>query len=145
MGLFVDRNGRRKSPVTLLGFTMMLIFIVVYGVLFAVLAEPLYRWIAFESTVATVAVQSLIVAVVGTAVCCLAYLLPDKRIASFAFWGMLVMTALFYVLVLMLDAEQRPIMVQLLSIYCLAPAIVGNLIGQPIYFKVKGEAEEDDD
>lgn len=39
MSLFIDRHNRRKSPLTLAAFGAALLYLCIYGVLYALLAE----------------------------------------------------------------------------------------------------------
>ena len=43
MNLFIDKNHRRKSPIAIAGFFATLLDLCIYGVLYTLLAEPLYR------------------------------------------------------------------------------------------------------
>ena len=81
MSFFIDRFNRRKSPIALAAFAAALLYIVIFGLLYALLAEPLYRAVSLSTPLATTAVHSAIIAAVGTAVCCLLFLLKDKRVA----------------------------------------------------------------
>ena len=42
MNLFIDKNHRRKSPIAIAGFFATLLDLCIYGVLYTLLAEPLY-------------------------------------------------------------------------------------------------------
>ena len=81
MNLFIDKNHRRKSPIAIAGFFATLLDLCIYGVLYTLLAEPLYRQLTLPSTAATNAVHTLIIALAGTAIGSLLFLLRDKRVA----------------------------------------------------------------
>lgn len=49
MRLFIDRHNRRKSPLALAAFGAALLYLCVYGVLYALLAEPLYRHVRLSN------------------------------------------------------------------------------------------------
>lgn len=87
MNLFIDKNHRRKSPIAIAGFFATLLDLCIYGVLYTLLAEPLYRQLTLPSTAATNAVHTLIIALAGTAIGSLLFLLRDKRVALFGFGG----------------------------------------------------------
>ena len=72
MNLFIDKNHRRKSPIAIAGFFATLLDLCIYGVLYTLLAEPLYRQLTLPSTAATNAVHTLIIALAGrqSAACC---------------------------------------------------------------------------
>ena len=137
MSFFIDRFNRRKSPIALAAFGAALLYIVVFGVLYGLLAGPLYRAVSLCTPAATTAVHSLIVAVIGTAVCCLLFLLKDKRVAPYGFSGLLVALCMFYAAALLLDGLARSNMLYLITVYGLAPVLVGNAVTWPIYFRMK--------
>ena len=114
MNLFIDKNHRRKSPIAIAGFFATLLDLCIYGVLYTLLAEPLYRQLTLPSTAATNAVHTLIIALAGTAIGSLLFLLRDKRVALFGFVGLAVVLVMFYFAAWMLDTDQRATMVQLM-------------------------------
>lgn len=109
----------------------------IYGVLYTLLAEPLYRQLTLPSTAATNAVHTLIIALVGTAIGSLLFLLRDKRVALFGFVGLAVVLVMFYFAAWMLDTDQRATMVQLITLYGVAPALIGNAVAWPVYLKLR--------
>ena len=137
MNLFVDKNRRRKSPIALAAFVTALAYFLLFGALYALLAEPLYYAVALPSLFLTNAAHSLIVAVIGTALCCLLFLLKDKRIVPYGFAGLLVILCMFYAASMMQLPENRSIMLPVITAYGLAPVLVGNAVTWPIYLKYK--------
>lgn len=137
MSLFVDKNHRRKSPIALAGFFATLLFLCVYGVLYALLAEPLYRHVTLSSPAATNVAHTLLISLVGTVICGLLFLLKDKRVALFGFVGLAVVLVMFYVAAFLMDADQRDMMLPLITLYGLAPALVGNAAAWPLYLKLR--------
>lgn len=138
MSLFIDKHNRRKSPLALAAFGAALAYLCVFGVLCAVLAKPLYDHVRLGSPVATLTAHSLVIALAGTAVCCLAFLLKDKRVAPFGFAGLAVILCMFYAAALMLEAEERSLMLRLITMYGLSPVLVGNAVAWPLYRKLRG-------
>lgn len=138
MSLFIDKHNRRKSPLALAAFGAALLYLCVFGFLYAVLAEPLYNHVRLGA--ATTAVHSLIIALAGTAACCLLFLLEDKRIAPLGFAGLAVVLGMFYAASLMLEGEARGPMLQLITMYGALPVLVGSAVTWPIYFKLKRSA-----
>ena len=67
-------------------------------------------------------------ALVGTAIGSLLFLLRDKRVALFGFVGLAVVLVMFYFAAWMLDTDQRATMVQLITLYGVAPALIGNAV-----------------
>ena len=137
MSLFVDKNHRRKSPIAIAGFFTTVLFLCVYGVLYALLAEPLYRHVALSSPAATNVAHALIISLAGTALCGLLFLLKDKRVALFGFVGLAVVLVMFYVAAFLMEDSRRDMMLPLITLYGLAPALVGNAAAWPLYLKLR--------
>ena len=79
MSFFVDRFNRRKSPIALAALGATLLDLCVFGVLYALLIDPLYHYLPLGGGTAASFVHSIVIACIGTALCCLLFLLPDKR------------------------------------------------------------------
>ena len=137
MSFFIDRFNRRKSPLALAAFGAALLDMAVFGLLYAFLAKPLNDAVSLGSTAATLVVQALIIAVLGTAICCLLFLLKDKRVAPYGFFGLAVVLGMFYAAAILLEGDARSLMLYLITIYGLAPVLVGNAVTWPIYLKMK--------
>ena len=137
MSFFVDRFNRRKSPLALAAFGAALLDMAVFGLLYAFLAKPLNDAVSLGSAAATLVVQALIIAVLGTAVCCLLFLLKDKRVAPYGFLGLAVLLLVFYAVAFLLEEDARPLMLYIITLYGLAPVLVGNAVTWPIYLKMK--------
>lgn len=137
MSLLIDKHNRRKSPLALAAFGAALLYFCVFGVLYAVLAEPLYRCVRLGSPAATTAAHSAIIALTGTAACCLLFLLEDKRVAPLGFAGLAVILGMFYAAAWMLEGEERGLMLRLISLYGLCPVLVGNAVAWPLYFRIR--------
>lgn len=137
MSFFIDRFNRRKSPIALAAFAAAVLYLVVFGVLYGLLAAPLYRAVSLSTPAATTAVHSLIIAAIGTAVCCLLFLLKDKRVAPYGFCGLAVALCMFYAAAFLLDGLARSNMLYLITAYGLAPVLVGNAVTWPIYWRMK--------
>ena len=137
MSFFIDQNNRRKSPIALAAVGAALLYLAVFGIMYALLTEPLYHAVRLESTAATTAVHAILIALAGTAVCCLLFFLPDKRVAPYGFAGLAVVLAMFCAAALMLDEPARGNMLRLIAMFGLAPVLVGNAAAWPIYLKMK--------
>ena len=137
MSFFIDRFNRRKSPIALAAFAAAVLYLVVFGVLYGLLAAPLYRAVSLSTPAAPTAVHSLIIAAIGTAVCCLLFLLKDKRVAPYGFCGLAVALCMFYAAAFLLDGLARSNMLYLITAYGLAPVLVGNAVTWPIYWRMK--------
>lgn len=137
MSFFIDNHNRRKSPIALAAFGAALLDLCVFGLLYALLAEPLYRTVTLGGGVATTALHSMIIAALGTAVCCLLFLLRDKRVVPYGFAGLAVILCMFYAAALLLESTARSNLMALISWYGLAPVLLGNAVTWPIYLKIK--------
>ena len=137
MSFFIDRFNRRKSPIALAAFGSAVLYLVIFGVLYGLLAGPLYRTVSLSTPAATTAVHSVIIAAIGTAVCCLLFLLKDKRVAPYGFCGLAVALCMFYAAAFLLDGLARSNMLYLITAYGLAPVLVGNAVTWPIYWRMK--------
>lgn len=137
MGFFIDKHNRRKSPIAIAAFGAAMLDLCVYGVMYALLAGPLYRNIVLKSALATTVVHALVIAAAGTAVCCLLFLLKDKRVVPYGFAGLAVALCMFYAAAMLLEPVARSNMLTLISIYGLAPVLLGNLAAWPIYLNIK--------
>lgn len=137
MSFFIDRFNRRKSPIALAAFGAAALYIIIFGILYALLAEPLYYAVSLGPPAITTAAHSVIISVIGTAVCCLLFLLKDKRVVPFGFFGLAVALGMFYAAAFLLDGLARSNMLYLITVYGLAPVLVGNAVTWPIYFQIK--------
>ena len=137
MSFFIDRFNRRKSPIALAAFGAAVLYLVIFGVLYGLLAGPLYRTVSLSTPAATTAVHSVIIAAIDTAVCCLLFLLKDKRVAPYGFCGLAVALCMFYAAAFLLDGLARSNMLYLITADGLAPVLVGNAVTWPIYWRMK--------
>ncbi len=137
MSFFVDRFNRRKSPIVLAAFGAAVLFLLIFAVAYALLAGPLYRAVSLSSAVATNALHSFLISIVGTAVCCLLFLLKDKRVVPYGFAGLAVALCMFYIAALLLEGYARSNMIYLITAYGLFPVLVGNTAAWPIYLRLK--------
>lgn len=137
MSFFVDRFNRRKSPIALAALGATLLDLFIFSVCYALLAQPLYHAISLGNPVATNAAHTLIIAFIGTAVCCLLFLLKDKRVAPYSFLGLAITLCMFYSAVLLLEGDERSLMLHLVTLYGLAPVLVGNAVTWCIYLNMK--------
>lgn len=140
MSLFIDKQNRRKSPLALAAFGAALLYLGVFALLYAVLAEPLYEHVRLGSPAASTAAHGAIIALAGTAVCCLLFLLEDKRVAPLGFAGLAVVLGMFCAAALMLEGEERGLMLRLIGLYGAAPVLVGNAVAWPLYWKLRPKA-----
>lgn len=141
MSLFVDKNGRRKSPIVMLGFVMGILFAAVFWLLDMLLAKPLFEHVVIrDSQLASTTVHCLIIAVLGTAVCSLFFLLSDKRIVPIGFAFLAVFMLVFYGMAFMTEPEGREMMLYFVTLHFLPPVLVGNAVTWAVYLRLRARA-----
>lgn len=133
VNLFLNKDKTRKSPMTVYAFLVGLVYCVIFGVAFAVLTDPLYRLMPLNNTVISATLQSIVISLVGAAVCCLFFFLPDKRVALGGFITLAILLAAAFLMTLLLSAPQRSVLWPMLALYGLGPVLVGNIAGFVLY------------
>ena len=92
MALFVTKEGKRKSPMAVTCFFVDLLFCLVFGGMYALLTGVLHDNLPLGGGMAENWIHCGLISVVGTAVCCILFLLPDKRIVPYSFASLPVIT-----------------------------------------------------
>ena len=95
MSFFIDKHGRRKSPIALAACGAALLDLAVYFCTAALLAGPLYRAVSFGGETITSMLHTIIITVISTLLCCLLFLLKDKRVVPYGFAGLAVILLMF--------------------------------------------------
>ena len=137
MSFFIDKHNHRKTTIMLTAFCVGFLFAFFFVVLSLILAKPLYHFIRFENAQATTITHSLLIALLGTPVCCATFLFKDKRIAPYSFAGLAVWLCMFYAAAYLLEGDGRIYMMQTITMFGLAPTLVGNIVTWPIYLKIR--------
>ncbi|MFR0768544.1 MAG: hypothetical protein ACLSHO_02050 [Dysosmobacter sp.] len=73
MSFFIDKHGRRKSPIALAACGAALLDLAVYFCTAALLAGPLYRTVSFGGETVTSMLHTIITTVISTLLCCLLF------------------------------------------------------------------------
>ena len=126
MSLFLTKEGKRKSPMAVTIFFVDLLFCLVFGGAYALLTEPLHSLLPLGGGMPETVLHCLIIAVIGTAVCCVLFLLPA-------------ITIMCLVASTQLEADLRGMMVYVTLLYTLLPILIGNLAAWTIYFKLRSK------
>ena len=137
MGFFIDKHHRRKSSMSVTAFFAALVDLCVFGALYWTLSEPLYRSVTIGGETASTVVHGVNIALLGTAICCLQFLLRDKRIAPYGFAGLAVVLVRFYIGAAFLDQDVRANMLWLITLFGLLPVLVGNAVAWSIFALLK--------
>ena len=69
-------------------------------------------------------------------VCCILFLLPDKRIVPYSFASLPVITIMCVVAAFQLEPAARNMMLYVTFLYTLMPILVGNAVSWTLYFKL---------
>lgn len=137
MALFVTKDGKRKSPMALTVFFVVLLDCLIFAAAYALLTEPLHQLMPFENSMVENAVHGTLISLVGTAVCCLLFLLPDKRIVPYGFAGLPVVTLMCIVAATQLEPAARSMMIAVTLLYTLLPVLIGNLVSWTVYYRLR--------
>ena len=57
--------------------------------------------------------------------------------APYSFLGLAMLLLVFYAVAFLLEEDARPLMLYIITLYGLAPVLVGNAVTWPIYLKIK--------
>ena len=132
-------NGRVKSTRMLYSFGLCWVFAAVYGAAIALLIGPLHMLMAGSPVFLENLVTALVPAVLGTAVCCLTWLLPgDKRKLPAAYlWLTLLMLACLIALLVLLKGEQgaQILALQFFGMFVLVPLIMGDGMSILLFYR----------
>ena len=137
MSFFIDKHGRRKSPIALAACGAALLDLAVYFCTAALLAGPLYRIVSFGGETVTSMLHTIIITVISTLLCCLLFLLKDKRVVPYGFAGLAVILLMFCAAAWMLPQETRGSMLRLFLTVGLPPVLLGNAVSWPIYRRLR--------
>ena len=132
-------NGRVKSTLMLYSFCLCWVFAAVYGAAIALLIGPLHMLMAGSPVFLENLVTALVPAVLGTAVCCLTWLLPgDKRKLPAAYlWLTLLMLACLIALLVLLKGEQgaQILALQFFGMFVRVPLIMGDGMSILLFYR----------
>lgn len=137
ISLFLNKDKTPKSPLLLLCFCMGIVFCVIFGIMYALLTDPLHAYVRVGGETLSTSLHSIIIALCGTAACCSFFVLRDKRIVPGAFVFLAVFLAAGYLMTIPLGANDRELMRYIISLYGLAPVLLGNVVSWGIYLKIR--------
>lgn len=137
MALFVTKDGKRKSPMALTVFFVVLLDCLIFAAAYALLTDPLHQVLPLGSAALENMVHGTLISLAGTAVCCLLFLLPDKRIVPYGFAGLPVVTLMCIAAATQLEPAARSMMIQVTLLYTLLPALIGNLVSWTVYYRLR--------
>jgi len=136
MNMFIDKKTRRrKSPLALYGFMLGLVFAAVFLGTYWLLIEPLAPLTIAGHAMLTTVIHAVVMALAGTAICLLGFLLPDKRLVPAGFIGLAVLLLMVAAAAMLLEGQARITMLYFAMMFGLAPVIVGNAAAWTLYLR----------
>ena len=102
-------------------FFVDLLFCLVFGGMYALLTGVLHDHLPLGGGMAENWIHCGLISVVGTAVCCILFLLPDKRIVPYSFASLPVITIMCVVAAFQLEPAARNMMLYVTFLYTLMP------------------------
>lgn len=137
MSLFFNKDKTLKSPLVLSCFSLGMVYHVIFGILYVLLSEPLYRYVRIGNDEVSTALHAILIALAGTAVCCIFFGLRDKRIVPGAFAFLAVSLISGYLVTLNLPADRRSLMIHLITLYGMGPVVLGNAVSWSLYLRIR--------
>lgn len=137
MSLFLNKDKTPKSSLLLNCFCLGLVFYGIFGGMYAFLTEPLFRYVNVVSNEFSVVLHAVLMALAGTAVCCIFFALRDKRIVPGAFVFMTISLILGGLVSFNLPVDRRSLMLQLLILYGTGPVLIGNAVSWSVYMRLR--------
>lgn len=137
MALFVTKEGQRKSPIAITCFFVSILFCGVYALGYALLTEPLYRYLYIGNDALSSGLHCTLIALVGTAICCTLFMLKDKRIVPYSFVGLAIIVLMACIATFQLEQELQKAAMYVISIYLFSPVLIGNLVSWTIYCRLR--------
>lgn len=132
-------NGKVKSTLMLYSFCLCWVFAAVYGLAIALLIGPLHTLAAGIPVFLENLITALVPAVLGTAVCSLAWFLPgDKRKLPAAYlWLTLLMLACMIALLVLLRGERgaQILALQFFGMFVLIPLVLGDGLSIFLFYR----------
>lgn len=135
----MTENGKVKSTLLLYSFCLCWLFLLVYGLCFALLSAPLDALLlGMGAPVPLInAVEALAPAILGTAICCLVWRLPgDRRLLPAAFlWLAALMLACLITLLILMGWEGAGVVFPFFGMFVLAPLALGCGASWFLYYR----------
>lgn len=133
----MTEGGKVKSTLLLYSFCLCWVFIAVYGLAFFFLVPPLHALIGGAPVLLVNLAESLVPAILGAAVCGLAWLLPgDRRLLPASYlWLALLMLACLIALLIMLRGEATALVLQFFAMFVLPPILLGGGLSLLLYYR----------
>ena len=125
----MPESGRReKSTVVMFSFLLGICFSAIFVLCYGVLTGVLYQYCSLPGPdLVNSLLHSVLISAVGTALCCLFFFLRRKELVPYGFLWMTFFVIVAYMFTLFhFDGGDRTNLLTALSLFCLAPVLVGN-------------------
>lgn len=130
---FVNKDGSHKSTLSLKVFFLGIAFIGVFSLVNVLLIDPLHQMINIVNTPITSFFHCTVIGAVGTLICMLFFLLPDKRLVPMTFVCLAGVLAMVILVALFMTTEVRKDLLTMILLFGAAPVLFGNAASWIIY------------
>ncbi len=133
------RFQKRTNTTVMMSFLLGLVFSAVYTLGYGLLTEFLYQHLSLPvPDLVNSILHAVLISALGTAVCCLGFLLPQKELVPAGYLWMTFFVTIAYLFTLVHFAgEERSSLLMALSLFCLAPVVVGNGVVWPVFHRLE--------
>jgi len=136
MAGYIEVNSKLKNTIVLKSFALSFLFVLVYALSYYI-GAGIISGLTLPERGGFFAVWGPVslIAIVASLICCLPMLgLKDKILVPAGFLFIIVYYLIILFIFLLSGSEaDRPLIIQLVSLYALPPAVFGNLVGWGIY------------
>ena len=130
------KDGKVKSTLLLYSFCLSVVFAVVYVAAYVIFVNLLHPMLEGAPAWLINLVEAAVPTVVGTAVCALAWLLPEKRMMLSAYLWLAVLAVACLVAMLVIlggDAQAQILFLQFFGLFVPAPILLGGGLSLWLY------------
>lgn len=132
------KNGKVKSALLLYSFFLSVGYVAVYVIAYAFLVTLIHPILDGAPVVVVNFVEAAVPTVVGTAVCALAWLMPEKRMMLSAYLWMAAMAIACLVAMLIIlggDAQAQILFLKVFALFVPAPILLGIGLSLWLYLR----------
>lgn len=145
VNLFLTPEGRPKSAKLLYSFCLSIVFMLVYGLCYWFLIDPLEHAFAEASPLLRNLLETILPGLAGSVLCCsLYFVFKDKGYMVFIYsWILLFALAALITLISVTDSENVGIMLQIFTQFVLTGLITGSAFSWYMYIRWQRKKEEE--
>lgn len=130
------KDGKVKSTLLLYSFCLSVVYVAVYAAAYVIFVTLLHPILEGAPVAVVNFVEAAVPTVVGTAVCALAWLLPEKRMMLSAYLWLAVLAIACMVAMLIIlggDAQAQLLFLQFFGLFVPAPILLGGGLSLWLY------------